>query len=621
MCGICAIAGGHSERTSAVIEAMTRSLRHRGPDTQTYRQLPGVDLGHTRLSIIDLAGGEQPMADESGRFWIVFNGEIYNYVELRAELAREGARFHTRSDTEVILAAFAHWGAAGLQRLRGMYAFVIWDTQARRLFAARDLFGEKPLYYATAADGALVLGSEIKAIVRSGLVQPRLDRTTIDAYLCLGYVPPDRTVYENVHTLTPGHYLEWDADRGVRLTRYWKPVAAKQSWTVEDAGEQLRALLQQAVRRQMVADVPVGAFLSGGHDSSTIVALMQSESTRPVQTFSVGFGEYIDERPYARAVAERYGTDHHEIDLGAPPVAELLARMVEVYDEPFMDPSHIPTYLICEYARRHVKVALSGDGADELFGGYAWYPLLAQSVKASGAWPVWLLSRSLSRLLRDRVTTLTRYSQAQALARRWSDPWDRYVHHRFGVTRAERKALWGTDAATYFPPSYHAPDSDTHGMDRVLHFDLSCFLPGDILVKVDRAAMAHGLETRAPFLDRDVVEFALSLPAELKVKSAHTKVLFKTALQRYWPPALHNRKKQGFAAPYREWLGRPDMQALQARIFAPGSALRQLLPHIPTSIVSQRNYLAWNLLTLGLWLERHASAVAIDPPRGIGVAA
>jgi asparagine synthase (glutamine-hydrolysing) len=344
------------------------------------------------LSIIDLESGAQPMKDESGRYSITFNGEIYNYQDIRTELVKLGHRFNTHSDTEVIMRAFAEWGTECLHRFRGMYAFAVWDEREQRLFAARDLFGEKPLYYAVTDQGSLLMASEIKALLASGLLEPKLDLQAVDAFLAFGYVPPDRTIYKNVHTLPPGHHLEWDGSR-VSVARYWQPRFDPHAISLDVAAERMRELLHQAVRRQMVADVPVGAFLSGGHDSSTIVALMQQETRQPVKTFSVGFGEYINELPYARAVAP-LPHRHHEIDLGAPPVTELLERMVGVYDEPFRDPSHIPTYLISQYARRSVKVVLTGDGADELFGGYAWYPIMAASTEVSATWLKWFILRS-----------------------------------------------------------------------------------------------------------------------------------------------------------------------------------------------------------------------------------
>jgi asparagine synthase (glutamine-hydrolysing) len=304
-----------------------------------------------------------------------------------------------------------------------MFAFALWDTREKRLFAARDLFGEKPLYYAAGDGGFFLVASEIKALLASGFVAPRLDISTVDAYLALGYVPPDRTIYSNIYTLPPAHYLCWK-DGIYKITRYWQPILNVQPITLHDAIERTRGLLNQAVTRQMVADVPVGAFLSGGLDSSTIVALMQMQSDRPVKTFSVGFGDHINELPFARAVANKYGTEHHEIDLGTPDVAQMLLRMAEVYDEPFADTSNIPTYLISEFARKHVKVVLSGDGGDELFGGYSWtYPMLVQSEKVPESIVLWIILRAFSKLLQHRWKSLALYSAGCGLAARRPDMW------------------------------------------------------------------------------------------------------------------------------------------------------------------------------------------------------
>ncbi|MBI5586254.1 MAG: asparagine synthase (glutamine-hydrolyzing) [Deltaproteobacteria bacterium] len=606
MCGISAMVTADPLAMEAV-ERMVAALAHRGPDARAIRSLPGCCLGHTRLSIIDLATGRQPMGDPEGRYWITFNGEIYNYREIRRLLQEQGQRFRTTSDTEVILAAYARWGAAGLDRFRGMFAFAIWDQEARRLFAARDIFGEKPFYYACTPEGALLLASEIKALLASELLRPRLDLNTVDAYLALGYVPPDRTIYSNVQTLPPGHYLEWQDGR-LRIERYWQPQLQEEPITLPEAGVRLAELLEQAVTRQMVADVPVGAFLSGGLDSSTIVALMQKQSPRPVKTFSVGFGSLINELPYARAVADRHGTEHHEIDLGTPPVAELLERMASVYDEPFADSAQLPNYLISEFARQTVKVVLSGDGGDELFGGYWWYPPLALSGKKSPSRLKWLILRTISKLLQDKVRKLFLHSAAQGMAARWPDMWTRDVMTQTYLRKPERTALWAERApevSAYAPGLYYRPPASTRGLNQGFYFDLTCYLPGDILVKVDRAAMAHGLEIRAPLLDRDLVEFALSLPASLKVEDDQTKIVFREACKGYWPPELLTRGKLGFGAPYRHWLSRPDMQDLKKHVFAGDSPLSRLLPGLSPESAGKNSYQTWILLVLGIWLERH----------------
>ena len=605
MCGVCAIAGPQNVIDVSAIKRMVAALAHRGPDAHGILEPKGCLLGHARLSIIDLEGGAQPMKDTTGRYSITFNGEIYNYREIYDELVRRDRVFATRSDTEVILNAYAEWGTACLDRFRGMFAFSIWDEHEQRMFAARDLFGEKPLYYATSPSGLILVASEMKSLLASGLVEPVLDRESVDAFLALGYIPPDRTIYRNVHTVPPAHWLVWERGEP-RVECYWYPHFDPKPIGLDDAAEQLRVLLAQAVRRQMVADVPVGAFLSGGHDSSTIVALMQQQVSHPVKTFSVGFGAYVNELPYARAVAERYGTEHHEIDLGAPPVAELLERMADVYDEPFHDPSHIPTYLLSQYARQYVKVVLSGDGADELFGGYSWYPLMAASTEVSASWLRWTILRSMSRLVGNRSRWLDRYSHAMGLALRYPSPWLRYVSERT-TNESIRRAWWdrsGSHVDSYVPGPYYRPPNGTTGMNEALYFDLMSFLPGDILVKVDRAAMAHGLETRAAFLDRDLVEFTLSLPSTLKVKDGETKVAFKHAYAQYWPKQLHRREKQGFAAPFQVWLGFPEVAAMVRRVLGDGSKLRELLPGISRRQQERRDYETWSLLTLGLWLER-----------------
>jgi asparagine synthase (glutamine-hydrolysing) len=585
---------------------MLDTLSHRGPDARGVMTFPGCHLGHTRLNIIDLNTGSQPMTDASGRLAITFNGEIYNYRELRSQLEKKGHLFKTRSDTEVILVSYMEWGAECVNYFRGMFAFAIWDISERRMFAARDLFGEKPLYFTQTDDGSLLLASEIKALTASGTLKPVLDYQAVDAYLTLGYVPPHMTIFSNVSTLPPGHFLQWDS-AGARITRYWEPGLKTQKITFNEAEEKLGHLFKQAVRRQMVADVPVGAFLSGGLDSSTITALMQMESDRPVKTFSVGFGEYGNELPYAGAVAKMYKTEHHEIDLGMPRVAEMLERMVAVYDEPFADTSNIPTYMISEFARKHVKVVLSGDGGDELFGGYWWYPPLAMSEKEGGSYFRWLLLRMADRAQRGRNSMTRTRAIGAGLSARWPDMWTRDVMLQVQFRSGEREKLWGTNPGKpgmFDPGGCYKPSVETTGMNRGFYFDLTCFLPGDILVKVDRAAMAHALETRAPFLDRDLAEFALSLPPDMKVDGIETKILMKSVCSKFWPPELRSRGKQGFGSPINIWLDMPDVQSLINRVFRKKSALYNLLPGITEKTRQGKNYKTWMLLTLGLWLEQ-----------------
>ena len=612
MCGIFGMISAGISKANTDTVPILKALVHRGPDANGVAILEGCLLAHTRLSIIDLDAGSQPMTSIDGRYTITYNGEIYNFRILKNDLERLGYRFRTSSDTEVILAAYQEWDVACLGRFRGMFALAIWDKSERVLFAARDLFGEKPLYFAQAEKKVLLLASELKAILASKLLEPKLDLTSVDAYLAFGYVPPDRTIYANIQTLPPGHYLLWK-DGTYKTTRYWQPCLIVQPIALHDAIERTRELLQQAVTRQMVADVPVGAFLSGGLDSSTIVALMQHRSSRPIKTFSVGFGTSINELPYARAVADKYRTDHHEIDLGRPDVAGMLERMAEVYDEPFADTSSIPTYLISEFARKHVKVVLSGDGGDELFGGYNWtYPALVQSAKVPDSMLLWFILRSLSKVLRHRWKSLALYSAGCGLAVRRSDMWSRQVMQHIQIKQDERKCLWGGrigGIGHYHPHDYYRSPDVANEANQGFYFDLMSYLPGDILVKVDRAAMAHGLETRAPFLDRDLAEFAFSLPMNLKVDGWKTKVLLQEACSGYWPAELKGRDKRGFGSPVGDWLRLPSVKSLADNTFSVESPLRALLPGINEMYDKNNNYKTWILLTLGLWLQRNKITV------------
>lgn len=616
MCGIAVIVSNTEEISEGAIARMTESQQHRGPDAQTCIQLPNCHLGHTRLSIIDVSGGSQPMTEETERYWIVFNGEIYNYRELRRDLERQGWHFRTNSDTEVLLRAYQAHGEAMLTRLNGQFAFVIWDSVERQLFAARDRLGEKPLYWACSSQGACILASEIKALVASGLIGPKIDLVAVDAYLALLYVPPDRTIYENVHTLRPGHALSWKNGQ-LRQWCYWQPTYSQQ--TVSDPQEiveKLRFLIAQAVQRQMVADVPVGAFLSGGLDSSTIVALMTQHANQPISTFSAGFGDLIDELPYARTVAQAYQTNHHELQMSVP-VGEMLERMAAVYDEPFADSSNIPTYCLAEFARRHVKVALSGDGADELFGGYDWYRWLFASDETKSS--IGITSLRLIALAWHVLTKLNLPFESQRNAavyayatanyqRRYPDVWERHLVLSTGLN-TNRSQLWGDrkipETAAALSQVYQ-PSPEVKSLDRATDFDVQCYLPGDILVKVDRAAMTHGLETRAPFLDVDLVEFVLSLPWQLRFQDGTLKYLLRQSCSNLWPDAVQKRSKQGFGAPVWNWIRRPDVENLLQRVCKPDSPLLSLLPGCRAALPNLAPQQVWTVLCLGLWLEERS---------------
>ncbi len=607
-----------SEPSLDVIEKMTRSLAHRGPDATGSLALPGVRLGHRRLSIIDVSGGAQPMADPSLRYFIVFNGEIYNFRELRRDLESRGHTFTSHSDTEVLMQACIEFGDKVPERLNGQFAFAIWDNAERKLFAARDRMGEKPLFWAQTSDGRLLIASEIKSLLASGLIEPRIDRASIDAYLTLLYLPPDQTVYENVHALRPAHAMVWQNDT-FREWRYWEPKYS--TGTISDpreAVEEIRRLLEQAVHRQMVADVPVGAFLSGGLDSSSIVAYMARHSSIPIQTFSVGFGDMINELPYARQAAKLYNTDHHELQMSMP-LGELLDRMMDVYDEPFGDSSNIPTFCVANFASKSVKVVLSGDGGDELFGGYWWNKPRLDDLRTIANPPnIFALGakalawRALAKLHHGMYSRWHRsvalYNDARDL-RTNPDLWERNLNTQSFINRADRQELWGggevPDMKSRLGSSYF-PESSMKGMDRVVDFDIRCYLPGDILMKVDRAAMANSLETRAPFLDVDLVEFVLGIPWETRFAGSQSKPLLHQACDELLPESLRTRSKQGFGAPVKQWMKLPEIDSRFRHATRTGGPLNDLLPGLPRVVNRVGAYRQWILMCLGLWLEKHS---------------
>ncbi len=620
MCGIATVLFDSSREALSCVERMLASLHHRGPDAAAATTTGHAVLGHTRLSIIDLAQGAQPMADDSGRYWVVFNGEIFNFRELRTELADYGVVFHTNSDTEVLLKAYLQWGKSALQRLRGQFAFIVWDSEAQTFFGARDALGEKPFYWARARSGpGLLIASEIKAIRASDMVDMTVDVNTLQLCLAFGYVPPDRSAYRNIHSLPPGYLIEGGMG-GWKIERYWSPrlsSAAGGSLKLEDIVEKTRHLLEQAVKRQLVADVPLGALLSGGLDSTSVVALM-SDECRQVETFAAGFGREINELPYAAQASAAYQTRHHELQVDEISVADELHQIVDIYDEPYPDSSAIPTRLIAKFARERVKVVLTGDGGDEVFGGYDWYrwfllrdrgdlrvlsSRLAQMALKTVGRAGWSGVNSLQRL----GAGVREYSQLQ---RQFGDP---LQEHLMGATMAftlnspEFRFESATMSWAEMVASCDSSPED-EGVDKVSRFDLTHYLPGDVLTKVDRATMAHSLESRAPLLDLDLVEHALSIPHRIRMAWPETKPLLRDALESRWPVEIKQRTKQGFGAPVRAWMLRPDVKNLIERVNSPHSRLRELLPRLPKDVFAPgtRPRLAWSLLMFGLWAERHA---------------
>jgi asparagine synthase (glutamine-hydrolysing) len=586
MCGIAAIVEREGPQ-AAELAAMVRSLVHRGPDEEGSIVLPEAALGMRRLAIVDLAGGHQPFANEDGTIQVVTNGEIYNFEDVKRELQAHGHVFHTRSDIEIVAHAYEQWGEGFVSRLRGMFAIALWDGRTRTLIAARDRAGEKPLYYARTARG-LVLASEIKALLTRADVPRTLDLEALDQFLTYEYVISPRTMLEHVRRLPAAHYLRW-RDEQLSIHRYWDAASvAVKDWREADAVEALRAALARAVDSQMMSDVPLGVFLSGGIDSTAIVAFMDAAAARrgvTVNTFSMGFddGSY-NELPYARAVAEAFGTNHREGRV-TPNVAALFDRLVLHFDEPFGDVSLFPTFMVSEIARRHVTVALAGDGGDELFGGYDAYQAQALAAKLE-RWAPEGAARALDAVASmlppsDQKKGLVNKAKrfAAGVARAPGDigqyRWMTFAH------AAEKAALYtprlqeALRAADVYGPVREALGrGGDDWLNRQLYADLQIYLADDILVKVDRMSMATSLETRAPFLDVDVMELAFSLPGHFKIRDGQRKWILKRTLDGRVPAEILTRRKEGFSIPMKQWLRR-ELAPLMERLLAPDRIARR----------------------------------------------
>lgn len=570
MCGISGIVDlkGRRPIERGVLRSMNGSLAHRGPDGEGFHFEPGVGLGHRRLSIIDLEGGKQPLYNEDETVVVTYNGEIYNYRELASELVSRGHRFRTRCDTEVIVHAWEEWGTDCLNRFNGMYAFALWDRNRRTLFMARDRLGVKPLYYAALPDGLLVLGSELKAVMRHPGVAPKLDLKAIEDYFSFGYVPEPRSIYSTVRKLEPGTYLLWaHGQRQPRAVRYWdvpldEPAAPLSD--VRTAEEELRGRLKEAVERRLVADVPLGAFLSGGIDSSAVVAMMRELQTDSILTCSIGFRESrYDESRYAAMVARAKGTNHR-CEVVEASHDDLLDKLVGIYDEPYADSSAIPTYRVCGLARKHVTVALSGDGGDENFIGYRRYKLFAMEERLRAALPdrfrhvvFGALGRWYPKL--DWAPRFVRGKTTfEALAR---DAVSAYLHGVSIFSEKGRESLF-SESFKHELQEYRSKEvyarhlsgkSFEDPLRMVQYLDFKTYLPGDILTKVDRASMAHSLEVRVPLLDYQLVEWAARLPTSAKLHAGESKMLLKRALEPLLPREVLYRDKMGFAVPLDVW--------------------------------------------------------------------
>jgi asparagine synthase (glutamine-hydrolysing) len=629
MCGICGVLslnGGEVETT--ILESMNKTLVHRGPDSEGTFCDGGVGFAARRLAIIDLAGGDQPITNEDGSIVVVQNGEIYNYRELRAELERRGGhRFSTQSDTEVLVHLYEEHGARFVDRLRGMFAIALWDGNERRLVLARDRFGIKPLYYRLRRE-SLSFASELKALLRQPDFSSEIDLDALDAYLAFSFVPAPLTIYREARKLPPGNLLIWEENggAGVRIERYAepRPVPADQVRR-EDEGtlaDELRTRLRDSVRMHLIADVPVGVLLSGGIDSSTIAALAAEESSERVSTFTIGFEERgFDEREPARLVAKRYGTDHHELVL-RPDVAQLLPELVEAFDEPFADHSAIPTYLVSKLAREHVKVALSGEGGDELFGGYNYYVghLLASPLQRVAA----ALGPLVERLPTSHAKPSTFDWRAKRFVRGAHLPvLERHYLWKSVFAPEERIAIVHPDRRGALEPlellrPRHAQSNGAEELARMMDLDLGIFLVDDMLVKTDRASMAHSLEARVPILDQVVAEFALALPSRLKVRGLTKKRLLRRAVEPLVPAEILKGEKRGFAMPMAAWL-RGELEPLAREVLSPQNLRRQgffrpdavgrlIDDHVAGRADHYRKI--WAVLMFSMWFDRYASGAS-----------
>ena len=620
MCGIAGMFGPEGsmnpEQRRGVINQMCRVIEHRGPDDDGFFVEGGLAIGMRRLSIIDLFTGRQPISNEDGSIWIVFNGEIYNFKELRDDLIRRGHSFQTGTDTEVIVHLYEDEGERCVERLRGMFAFAIWDKREQKLFIARDRVGVKPLHYCVAGE-TLVFASEIKSILQHPAVNREVNMEAISDFLTFGYVPDPASAFRGIFKLMPGHTLTFKGGR-LNTRKYWDfqydqngasgPVREESYYT-----ERIRELIAESVKLRLVSDVPLGAFLSGGIDSSTVVAMMAREMDRPVKTFSIGFTESsFDELHYARITARHFNTEHHEF-IVTPDVCKIVEEIIWHHDEPFADVSSIPTYIVSKMAREHVTVVLSGDGGDELFGGYDRY--LVDHKRA----PFERIPRFLRRHLMLRASrALPRATYGKNFLRNIAfDPDERYADSiscfdedakRNLLSPEVARWLEGRDSSDAFRKLLAVPHSSER-LDHLLYLDSKTYLPGDILTKVDRMSMAHSIEAREPLLDHKLIEFVQTIPASLKLRGSVGKHILKSAVRGLIPDEIINRQKQGFGVPIRRWFNDELRELLydtltdrrtQQRGYFNQKVVEEILDEHRRGRRDNSTHL-WGLLTLELW--------------------
>ena len=626
MCGICGVLHFDGQSPSAeVLSDMTDLLRHRGPDGRGTHIDGPVGLGHRRLAIIDLSSaGAQPMTNEDGTLRVVFNGEIYNFAEIRAQLEKHGHVFRSDSDTEVILHGYETWGVDCLARFNGMFAFALWDSVRQRMWLVRDRLGIKPLFYLRRPD-RLLFASEIKAILCDPTVERRVDLTALHHFLSLNYTPTPHSLFSGVRQLLPGHYLLVDADGRCQDHSYWDLTYAERTVGNEpELIERFEALLAAAVKRRLVSDVPLGAFLSGGVDSSAIVYWMSQQQEQPVKTFSIGFHEKsFNELGYARRIADSCRTEHRE-RIVTPDAADILPKIVWHAEEPTADSSMLPLYYLAEMTRKKVTVALAGDGADEILAGYETYQayyaaqlyqMIPGAIRRHLIKPLvdWLPISYDNVSLDFKLKRFVRGAELDSEAGHayWRIIFDEAAKREL-YTASLRKALNGADTLELYRAEFANADA-IHPLERMLYVDTRFYLPNDMLIKVDRMTMAHSLEARVPFLDHQLVEFVASLPPHLKLKQWRIKkYLLKAALQRRLPQASLWRKKQGFNVPKARWFrgglrefafdNLSPQQVQRMELFRPEGVSRLLDDHVAGR--RDNSHQIWGLLCLSLWWQQ-----------------
>ena len=638
MCGITGIfdTRGMAEIDRSVLHRMNESQHHRGPDEGDMHIEPGVGLGHRRLSIIDVSTGQQPLFNEDGSVVIVFNGEVYNYAELIPELLALGHVFHTRSDTEVIVHAWEAWGADCVKRLRGMFAFVLWDRNRETLFLARDRLAVKPLYYAWLADGSFIFGSELKSLLAHGGLERDMDPLAVEEYFALGYVAEPRTIFRQARKLEPAHTLSIRRGQAAETAvpqPYWDVhFTLDKPLSVDDACTELTARLTESVRLRMISEVPLGAFLSGGVDSSAVVAAMAGLSAEPVNTCSIGFDDpAFNEAAFAKTVADRYRTNHH-VETVQSDDFDLIDTLARLYDEPYADSSAIPTYRVCQLARKHVTVALSGDGGDETFGGYRRYRLHLMEERMRSALPLSVRQPIFGLLGRvyPKADWAPRVFRAkttfEGIAR---SSVEAYFHSVSILSDPMREQLFSArfkrDIAGYSAQQVFDDHAARAGTDDPLaliqYIDLKTYLVGDINTKVDRASMAHSLEVREPLMDHELVEWLATLPSSLKIRGQEGKYLLKKAMEPLLPADILYRPKMGFAVPLARWFRGPLKERVRQAVLGPRLAETgwfnpEYLKHlVETHQSGVRDYSAplWTLLMFEAFLRNVLDATATAP--------